>query len=249
MKLLRTKINEKISAVIHFPDIVAEKLAILLPGYLDSKEYPHLVALAEDLTERSYTTVRFDPTGTWESDGNIAEYTTSQYLQDIKDVLKYMLGKGNYLHVLLGGHSRGGQVSILYAARDPRISCVLGIMASSGPVTGQERANWAKAGVRVSWRDFPDRRNEKKEFRVSFSYALDMDRYDTAGDAKKIKAPIILAAGELDDVVSPDEVREIYDNANEPKEFLLLAGIGHDYRHNPEEVKRVNSAILAHWMY
>lgn len=185
VKIPSTKGN--LAAAIHYPENKTDKLAILCPGYLDSKDYKHLVGLAEVLKEHGYTVVRFEPTGTWESEGDISDYTTSQYLEDIKNVLEYMLRQASYKHILLGGHSRGGQVSILYAARDSRISIVLGIMPSSGPIKGQRREEWEKAGIGISQRDLPDDRNKNKEFRVPFYHILDRDQYDAVGDARKIR--------------------------------------------------------------
>lgn len=247
MSIIETKIPStkgNLAAAIHYPENKTDKLAILCPGYLDSKDYRQLVGLAEALTERGYTIVRFEPTGTWKSEGDISDYTTSQYLEDIKNVLEYMLSRANYKHILLGGHSRGGQVSILYAARDSRIFIVLGIMPSSGPIQGQRREEWEKAGVSISQRDLPNDEDKTREFRVPFNHVLDRDQYDAVGDAKKIKVPIILIAGELDDLVPPDDVKEIYNKANEPKKFVVIPNIGHDYRHNDNEVKIVNEKIL-----
>ncbi|MDP3015240.1 MAG: alpha/beta hydrolase [bacterium] len=226
MSITETKIPStkgNLAAAIHYPENKTDKLAILCPGYLDSKNYKHLVGLAEVLREQEYTVVRFEPTGTWESEGDISDYTTSQYLEDIKNVLEYMLSQAGYKQILLSGHSRGGQVSI-----------VLGIMPSSGPIEGQRREEWEKNSISVSQRDLPDNKDKK----------LDRDQYDAVGDAKKIKAPIILIAGELDDLVRPDDVREIFDSANGPKKFLVIPGIGHDYRYNDNEVSMVNEKIL-----
>lgn len=247
MSITETKIPStkgNLAAAIHYPENKTDKLAILCPGYLDSKDYRGLVGLAETLEEQGYTVVRFEPTGTWKSEGDISDYTISQYLEDVKNVLEYMLSQTNYKQILLGGHSRGGQVSILYAARDSRISIVLGIMPSSGPIQGQRREEWEKAGVSISQRDLPNDKNKTIEFRVPFNHVLDRDQYDAVGDAKKIKVPIILIAGELDDLVPPDEVKEIYNNTNEPKKFLVIPNIGHNYRHNDNEVKIVNEKIL-----
>lgn len=246
MNITKVKISStegNLSAAVHYPKNETGKLAILCPGYLDSKDYKGLVGLAETLEERGYIVVRFEPTGTWESEGDISDYTTSQYLEDIRNVLDYMMSQINYKQILLGGHSRGGQVSILYAAQDSRISVILGIMPSSGPIQGQRRREWERAGVSVSHRDLPSDKNKTREFRVPFWHVLDRDQYDAVGDVKKIKAPIILIAGGLDDLVPPDEVEEIYNNANEPKKFIVIPGIGHDYRHNDGEVKIVNQKI------
>ena len=43
----------------------------------------------EDLGEKlGYTVVRLQPTGTWDSEGDILDYTTTQYLVDVKHVLE-----------------------------------------------------------------------------------------------------------------------------------------------------------------
>ena len=248
MNVKKTKIPStkgSLAAAIHYSDKEAGRLAILCPGYLDSKDYKGLVGLAETLSKQGYTVVRFNPTGTWESEGDISDYTTSQYLDDIKNVLEYMLNQTSYKHILLGGHSRGGQVSILYAARDSRISLVLGVMPSSGRTMERlRRKEWKEAGVSMSQRDLPDDKNKKREFRVPYSHVEDRDRYSVIEDVKKVKVPVILIAGELDKLVLPEDVKEVFNNANEPKKFLIVPGIGHNYRYNDGEVAMVNQKIL-----
>ena len=245
MEIVKTKIPSSkgnLAAAIHYPETKTERLAILCPGYVDSKDYKHLVGLAEALSKQGYTVVRFEPTGTWESEGDISDYTTTQYLEDIKNVLEYMLKKEDYRYILLGGHSRGGQVSILYAARDPRISLVVGIMPSTRRSMGREERK--ETGVDISERDLPDNKEEKREFRVPYSHVEDREQYDVVKDVKKIRASLILIAGELDDLVLPEEVKEIFDSANGPKKLIIIPGIGHDYRQNDEEIKIVNGNIL-----
>jgi pimeloyl-ACP methyl ester carboxylesterase len=247
MSITKTKIPStkgNLATAIHYSKNKTDKLAILCPGYLDSKDYKGLVGLAETLEEQGYTVVRFDPTGIWESEGDISDYTTSQYLEDIKNVLDHMLSQADYRQILLGGHSRGGQISILYAARDSRISIVLGIMPSSGPIQGPHREEWERAGVSISQRDLPNDKDKTREFRVPFNHVLDRDQYDAVCDVKKIKVPIIFIAGEWDNLVPSDKVKKIFDSANEPKKFLIIPKIGHDYRYNDSEVKTVNKKIL-----
>ena len=66
---MKLKIQNRISAVIDYPETESKGLVILCPGYLDTKDYKRLVQLGIDLAQAGFTTVRFDPTGTWESDG------------------------------------------------------------------------------------------------------------------------------------------------------------------------------------
>lgn len=247
-KIVKIKIKSSkgdLSAVIHYPEMESKKLAILCSGFLDSKDYAHLVGLADALSGKGYVVVRFDATGIWESDGDISDYTTTQYLEDIKNVLEYILGQSNYDHILLGGHSRGGMVSIIYAAGDPRISVVLGVMPASKNIMPEEkRTAWKNAGYKISERDLPESSEKKIEFKVPFSHVEDREKYDTVQSVKMVSVPIIVLAGELDDIVLPEEVKNIFDHANEPKRFVMLSNIGHDYRHNDSEVELVNKKII-----
>ena len=236
--------GQNIAAVIHHPEKRSGQLAILCPGYLDTKDYKHLVGHAEALCSLGYTVVRFDPTGTWESEGDISDYTTSQYLADVKSVLEHMLYDGEYEHILLGGHSRGGQVSLLYAAKDPRISTVLAIMPASRPVTGERRRVWEEAGVSVGTRELPDDPATSREFRVPFAHVLDRDQYDTYEEAKKIKAHTIYIVGELDVLSPPEDVQKVFDCTNEPKQFIVATGIDHEYRHRPKEIEEISRLIV-----
>lgn len=235
--------GQNIAAVVNYSSKPYNRLAILCPGYLDTKDYAHLAILAERLIEKGYTVVRFDPTGTWESEGDISEYTTTQYLADVKSVMDYMISKGGYTDVLVGGHSRGGQVSILFAADNPKVNAVLAIMPS-GRVDESEKNEWREVGIRISKRDLPNDRAQTTEFHVPFSHMQDREQYDTPAAVRKINRPIVLVAGEMDDVVEPTEVKEIFIAANEPKRFILIEGIGHDYRLNETEIAKVNGRII-----
>ncbi len=247
-KVFRTRIQSSkgnLSAAIHQNDVATEKLAILCPGYLDSKDYKHMTNLAEMLSNEGYTAVRFDPTGTWDSEGNISQYTTTQYLTDIRNVLEYMSEQGKYEHILIGGHSRGGQVALLYAARDLRISVVVAIMPSGRSTATDERmAEWKRTGFSKSTRELPEGKPGKKTFIVPISYADDKDKYDVLTDVKKIRVPTIFIAGELDNSCPKEMVQEIFESANEPKKFVVIPKMTHDYKLKDEEVKIVDNEIL-----
>lgn len=125
---IKVKIKNRISAIICESDREPKGLVILIPGYLDTKDYNHLKELSTDLANDGYIAVRFDPTGTWESGGGIESYTVGQELRDITDILEYMGARSKYERIILGGHSLGGFISILYAASDPKIASVFAIM-------------------------------------------------------------------------------------------------------------------------
>lgn len=235
-----------LAASIHTPNTPTDKLAILCPGTVDSKDYAHLVALADVLTDRGYTAVRFNPTGTWDSDGDINEYCVSQYLRDIRAVIDHMRSSGSYTHILVGGHSLGGVVAMLYAARDPRVSAVINIMGSATFPRSNNTAildAWKTNGVKISTRDIPNS-TERREFIIPYTFATDRFNYQVLEDIRTIHVPLLLISGELDEIVPPEELTTIYEHANPPKQLITIPGIGHDYRHTPSEITLVNLEIL-----
>ncbi len=242
-------IGGTISAVVHYPDGDPKGLAVLCPGHLDTKDYDHLVELARDLAAIGYTTIRFDPTGIWESSGTIDQYSMSQYLEDIRVVVDFMFREAMYRDVFLIGHSIGGMLAILYAARDRRVTKVVGIMAPYIYVRPNleeergEKSEWARTGFRISRRDVPGSKRIV-EFSVPYSFVRDAKKYSLLDEVPKLETPLLLIAGEKDDLVPPDYVKMIYDKANEPKEVVVMEGMGHNYREHPEEIALINKEII-----
>jgi fermentation-respiration switch protein FrsA (DUF1100 family) len=54
------------------------------------------------------------------------------------------------------------------------------------------------------------------------------DRYDTLSKMGRITCPVLVIAGEQDRIVPPHLSRQVYEEANEPKELLLVPGAGHN---------------------
>jgi pimeloyl-ACP methyl ester carboxylesterase len=243
------KING-VSAAVHEPAKDEGKLAVLMPGYLDSKDYPHLIALAENLCERGFLAVRFDPTGTWESEGSIDQFGVPQYLADLKSVIDHFYSQKSFDQCIVIGHSMGGMIALLHAESDPRISAVVGIMAPYAfvrPYNKKEKdeaSEWSKAGFRNSKRDLPTDPKQTRQYKIPYSLVSESAEYDLLKSANKITVPKLLIAGELDDVVEPNDIKLIYDKCIEPKTYLELKGVDHDYRWKPEQIKIVNKTIL-----
>lgn len=237
--------QKQIAVTIHEPEKSSGVLAILCPGYLDSKDYTHLVELSKTLNERGYTVARFDPLGTWESEGTMDDYTMAHYLEAITAVKDFMLKNGGYKTIVLGGHSRGGRMSIIYAATHPDISFMIAIMPSVG--RDKTKSDDEDARTKRSTRDLPNDNNQKRRYEVPPSIVLDGLQYNALQHIAQVKAPTLFIAGEKDIVVPVEEVRDIYNKAVSQKEFRIVPNIGHDYRHNLEEVLLVNREI-ANWL-
>lgn len=122
--LIRTKSFEL--AVLTRGDKNAEKLALLLPGRLDTKDYGNFVSHAEYLAQRGFFAVAFDPPGTWNSPGGIDLYTTTNYIRAVNELIEYFGNKPT----LLFGHSRGAAVAI-FASSNPAVVGIVPVMLIS----------------------------------------------------------------------------------------------------------------------
>ncbi len=106
----------------------ARKVALVLPGGLDTKDYVHMTSLVDFLANRGYLAVSFDMAGTWDSPGDISLYTTTNYIKAVHELIDYF---GNR-PTILAGHSRGGKVAIHAGADNPAVNAIVAIMASYG---------------------------------------------------------------------------------------------------------------------
>lgn len=140
-----------------------KKLAVLLPGYLDTKNYNHIKLLEKDLNKIGYFTISFDPTGAWESDGEIEQYSFTQYLKDIDTIINYAKSKNKFDEIILIGHSFGGRIALYYATEHPEINTVIVIMSALESYYSKKKLSiWKKTGLRFAKRDLPE--NPKKFF-------------------------------------------------------------------------------------
>jgi len=98
--------------------------------------------------------------------------------------------------------------------------------------------------VKLSLRDLPTSQKRFKKFEIPWSYIQDAAKYDVINEVDKINGPLLFIAGEEDDLITPSNVKKIYDRAIKPRKFVMLRGIGHNYRYKKSEIIKVNEAVL-----
>jgi pimeloyl-ACP methyl ester carboxylesterase len=247
MELLNEKIDSL--AVSVFPaKIPSGKLAILLPGFLDTKDYDHITSLGKLLSENGFDVASFDPTGTWNSGSSLGEYTISKYIANVEQVISHFESRERFNEIILIGHSLGGIVGAYETAVNEKISGVILITSPQyfvRPENFEEReVKWKTAGTKISHRDLPKNRSQKTSFGVPYSFVEDSKNYNSMEVVGKIKKPILFLAGEVDQHFTPDHMKQVYERANEPKSFVVVNGVGHDYRFHKDQIDRVNGEIL-----
>jgi len=235
VNLIKTKSFEL--AVNTKGDKSSEKVAILLPGRLDTKDYAHFVSHQKFLVGKGFYTVAADPPGTWESPGDIKLFTTTNYIKAVNELIEYY---GNKPTLLLG-HSRGGNVAMM-ASTNPHVTGIILIMSSyEAPTAPENIIN----GLQMEHRDLPPgdtRTKEQKEFAMPMDYFEDGKKNDPMVILKESIKPKLMFSGTVDKYYTPKEIEEIYDSIPEPK-MLHELNSDHSYRRHPEIVEEVNRVV------
>lgn len=219
----------------------ADKLALVLPGRLDTKDYIHMTGLVDALAGEDFYAVSFDPPGSWESGGDTKEYSTTNYLKAVNELIEYFGNKPT----VLAGHSRGGTISILVGATNQNVKAIIPIMATYGAASGPTE-NDIKAGEHRTIRDLPpgdSRTGKQVELTLPLSYFDDAMQYKPAEEPKNIKIPKLIIYGRTDTFTTPERVKSVFASAARPKQLLEL-DCDHDYRYYPKMVERVNTAVV-----
>jgi uncharacterized protein len=214
---LKNARGERLDFTYHHGRQGAREIVVIGHGVTGNKDRPFVVALAEGLAKAGIPAIRFSFSGNGASGGKLTESTISKEVEDLGAVLDAIKDRS----ICYAGHSMGGAVGVLRAAKDSRIGALISL---SGMVHTREFAQrefgMVKPGEGFMWDD--------PNCPLSAAYMEDMARIGTViNEAEKIKVPWLLIHGTEDDVVPIQESREIFARANQPKEFIELKGSNH----------------------
>lgn len=217
----------------------SEKLALVLPGRLDTKDYAHMRSHVDFMASEGYYALSFDVPGTWESPGNLADYTTSLYIKIVKEIIDHFSRP-----TILIGHSRGGTVSMLVGAEHPKVIATVMIMATYGPPTPAS-PEAVKLGYQNEPRDLPgyeSKTDQPKIYKLPMNYFVDGQKQKPVDMLKNSSKPKLLIYGTDDPYTTPEKVEQIFASIPKPK-MLHKVNCDHDYRYHAEIIEDVNQAI------
>ncbi len=214
------------------------KLAILLPGYLDSPNYTHLVTFESRLIKLGYTTERLDPCRLWET-GETRQYTVTNIIKQIHDkIVEYKTQHPE--EIILIGHSLGGFISIIAAGLIPEVNKVISLCPPSSIENLGKK--WEKKPSRISKRDLPEDSSRFREFDVPLSFVEDARSYSAIDTIKKINVPLMIFIALADSSVNPVETEILVSNAVKPY-VVRQPNLGHDFRKSQAECDLVMDEI------
>jgi len=221
-------------------------IVFVMHGLSGYKEAPHIEMFAEAFKENGFTVVRFDTTNTFgESDGDYGDATTTNYYEDLEDVITWAVDQAWYHETFwLAGHSLGGICIATYAIKNPNkvkavapISTAVSGELSKETYTEEELAEWESSGVRES----ESRSRPGLIRRLKWSFMVDFEKHDLLPEANKLTLPVLLIVGENDTDTKPAHQRMLLDALPGPKELHIIKGAPHTFTEEKhlKEVKEI----------
>jgi pimeloyl-ACP methyl ester carboxylesterase len=216
---------------------------------------PIFAQLAGSLAEQGFVVLRYDKRGVGQSGGRNERVTLQDYADDLITTVKW-LGKRKDIdprHITVAGHSEGGAVAMLAAAREKKIASII-LIAAPG-TAGSELILEQQRHV-LDLMATPDaERQSKIELQKQIQAAVITDKgwesippdlraqadspwfrslllFDPAKIMPKIKQPILIVQGELDKQVVPRHADALAELARArkkagPVEVVRLPGVNH----------------------
>jgi pimeloyl-ACP methyl ester carboxylesterase len=214
---IKNRHGERLDYTFHPGAAGAQTLVVLGHGVTGNKDRPFLVALAEGLAAAGVPALRLSFSGNGASGGRFVDSTISKEVEDLGSVLDALKG----WRLGYAGHSMGGAVGVLRAARDPRLQFLVSLAGMVHTrAFAQREFGMVKPGAGCMWDD--------PNCPLSQAYMDDLTRIDTVvNEAPKIKVPWLLVHGTEDDVVPVQDSRDIFAKANQPKQLVELPGANH----------------------
>jgi pimeloyl-ACP methyl ester carboxylesterase len=236
--------------------------AVVLVGGSGSVDRDEVVAgipifaqLAGALADQGFVVLRYDKRGVGQSGGRNERVTLQDYADDLITTVKW-LGKRKDIdprHITVAGHSEGGAVAMLAAAREKKIASII-LIAAPG-TAGSELILEQQRHV-LDLMATPDaERQSKIELQKQIQAAVITDKgwesippdlraqadspwfrslllFDPAKVMPKIKQPILIVQGELDKQVVPRHADALAELARArkkagPVEVVRLPGVNH----------------------
>jgi len=217
-------------------------LAFVMHGLSGFKEQDHIKIFAGAFLGKGFSVVRFDTTNTFgESDGNYEDATTTNYYEDLEDVISWTKSQKWFRKPFaLAGHSLGGICTALYAENHPEEVSGLAPISTvvSGELSMQTEANknvieeWKQTG----WRTEIGHTGIVK--RLKWGHMEDRLKYDLLSKTEKLTMPVLLIVGDQDESTPVQHQQILYDKLPGKKEIHIIKGAPHTFR-EPHHLQQV----------
>ncbi len=216
---------------------------------------PIFAQLAKQLADNGVVVLRYDKRGVGQSGGRTETATLSDYAEDVMAAMKWMSKRDDVddRRLVVCGHSEGGAVALIAAAREKRIKGIVAIAApgSTGADLILAQQRHVLDSMKISDADKQTRIELQKKIQAAVISGTGWDgvptelrkqadtpwfksllQFDPAQVLQKVKQPLLIIQGDLDTQVPKAEADKLADLARArkkagPVEVVHIPGVNH----------------------
>ncbi len=178
--------------------------------------------ISRALVAKGIAVLRFDFTGLGNSDGDFANTSFSSNLDDLVAAAEALGERGPQLLI---GHSLGGAAVLAAAHRIESATAVVTIGAPAEP--GHVKHLFAGRLEDIERDGRAEVTLGGRQFTIARSFVDDLAAHPTTERVRALNRALLILHAPLDELVSIDEARKIYEGAKHPKSFVALDGADH----------------------
>lgn len=237
--------GEKLAGIETLPSNANGKLAavLLVHGFgVDKHEYGLFDGLAQRMVESGVIVYRFDFSGRGESQGNYAEVTLTKLKTDLQSMLEFVRDAPNVDKNRIGILAQSFGTSVV-AALAPKAKAVVLMGSISHPLESMAvEGKWAKLDQNGTSTKVKETSGEV--ITINKEFWKDFGNYNLVESIKEIHCPILFIHGSKDNRIPLSEMEAYFNNANQPKEKIIIQGA----EHSMEPKRKELCEVVAKWL-
>ncbi|KAJ0864744.1 putative feruloyl esterase [Helianthus annuus] len=242
--VIENKHGEKLVGLLH--ETGSKDVVILCHGFQSSKENNTMMNLASALEKEGISAFRFDFAGNGESEGTFQYGNYCREADDLHSVIQHFNGNNRVTRAILG-HSKGGNVVLLYASKYHDVRCVINVSGRYKTEGGVEERLGKGFMQKVKENGFIDVKSKTGEVLYRVTEESLMDRLNTNMHEACLQidkdCKVLTIHGSDDSIVRVEEALEFAKVIPNHK-LHIIKGANHGFsKHQDELISNVLSFI------
>lgn len=231
--------DEKLSGILH--ETGSKQLVIVCHGFQSSKERIPMVNLAAALEKEGVSAFRFDFAGNGESEGSFQYGNYRREAEDLRAVVQHFRRENRVISAVIG-HSKGGNVVLLYASKYNDVHAVVNISGRFNLEKGMEGRLGKDFLLRLKQHGYIDVFNRKGKFEYRVTEESLKDRLTTDIHAVCLliqqECRVLTVHGSMDKFVPAEDALEFAKFIPNHK-LHIIEGANHEYTSHQGELTSV----------
>ncbi|KAL9242004.1 hypothetical protein vseg_016051 [Gypsophila vaccaria] len=228
--------NEKLVGLLH--ETGSNEIVILCHGFTSSKEQRLMVSNSLALESEKISAFRFDFSGNGESDGTFAYGNYMKEVEDLRAVVKYFKGASRSVCAIVG-HSKGGDVVLLYASKYHDIPTVVNLSGRYDLKKGISERLGETFMEKLKKDGYLDVKSKTGELMYRVTYESLMERWNTDLQEASLKinkeCRVMTIHGSADEIIPVEDAYEFAKVIPNHK-LHIIEGANHCYTEHKDQL-------------